>query len=44
MYRLKDSSVANAAASWAAPSLVAVYDLPNYFSKAYKPQQVKYFK
>ncbi|EAD9494714.1 hypothetical protein E1U27_15010, partial [Listeria monocytogenes] len=26
------------------PSLVALYDLPNYFSKAYKPQQVKYFK
>ncbi|EAD4096432.1 hypothetical protein C5754_15065 [Listeria monocytogenes] len=97
VYRLKDSSVANAAASWADknyystngtskqnifpkygmtgsrysknptycskivlqayyfgtgnkpvvqvfPSLVTVYDLPNYFSKAYKPQQVKYFK
>ncbi|AIS61081.1 hypothetical protein [Listeria ivanovii] len=97
VYRLKDSSVANAAASWADknyystngtskqnifpkygmtgsrysknptycskivlqayyfgtgskpvvhvfPSLVAVYDLPNYFSKSYKPQQVKYFK
>ncbi|EFR88736.1 conserved hypothetical protein, partial [Listeria marthii FSL S4-120] len=26
------------------PSLVTMYDLPNYFSKAYKPQQVKYFK
>ncbi|MBC2262542.1 hypothetical protein HCB45_13235 [Listeria sp. FSL L7-0091] len=97
VYRLKDSSVANAAAVWADknyystkgtskqdifpkygltgsryaknptycskivlqafyfgtgskpvvqvfPSLVTVYDLPNYFSKAYKPQQVKYFK
>ncbi|MBC2137502.1 hypothetical protein HCA93_14500 [Listeria innocua] len=97
VYRLKDSSVANAAATWADknyystkgtskqdifpkygltgsryaknptycskivlqafyfgtgskpvvqvfPSLVTVYDLPNYFSKAYKPQQVKYFK
>ncbi|EOY2909118.1 hypothetical protein ACP3GS_002803 [Listeria monocytogenes] len=97
VYRLKDSSVANAAANWADKnyystkgtskqnifpkygmtgsrysknptycskivlqayyfgtgnkpvvqvftSLVTVYDLPNYFSKAYKPQQVKYFK
>ncbi|MBC2137469.1 hypothetical protein HCA93_14325 [Listeria innocua] len=97
VYRLKDSSVANAAAVWADknyystkgtskqdifpkygltgsryaknptycskivlqafyfgtgskpvvqvfPSLVTVYDLPNYFSKAYKPQQVKYFQ
>ncbi|OJG97456.1 hypothetical protein RV18_GL000737 [Enterococcus termitis] len=25
-------------------SLVTVYDLPNYFSKAYKLQQVKYFQ
>ncbi|EAF6815802.1 hypothetical protein FZW90_06905 [Listeria monocytogenes] len=97
VYRLKDNSVANAAATWADknyystkgslkqdifpkygltgsryaknptycskivlqafyfgtgskpvvqvfPSLVTVYDLPNYFSKAYKPQQVKYFQ
>ncbi|EHK4067248.1 hypothetical protein JMY23_002371 [Listeria monocytogenes] len=97
VYRLKDSSVANAAAVWADknyystkgtskqdifpkygltgsryaknptycskivlqafyfgtgskpvvqvfPSLVTVYELPNYFSKAYKPQQVKYFQ
>lgn len=97
VYRLKDSSIANSAATWADknyystsgsakqnifpkygmtgsryeknptycskivlqayyfgtgskpvvqvfPSLVGVYDLPNYFSKSYKPQQVKYFK